>query len=132
MAVLACADPAGNADRFEIALGADIKVIGIDQVTRVADFAAQPNGKALLGRAISTAGLCDVFGKAEIAHPVRRFGQLAQIAGRGLKGAVHIPQRAGAAEAGKLKPRGGMALGDGAGLINPHKEKRHPLGTGAL
>jgi hypothetical protein len=60
----------------------------------------------------------------------RGFGQLAQETARGLEGAVDVPQGAGAAVAGELQPRGGVALGDGAGLVDAAKKNGTPLAPG--
>jgi hypothetical protein len=99
---------------------------------RHGDLAAQRDGVAAHRRAPGAAGFRDVAGEDHVAHAVGRFGQLAQEAARRLEGAVHVPQRAGAAEAGELQPRGGVALGDRAGLIDADEEEGHALGARAL
>jgi hypothetical protein len=98
----------------------------------VGDLAAEADGVAADRRAEAAAGLRDVAGEAEVAHAVGRLGELAQEAARRLEGGVHVPERAGAAEAGELQAGGGMALGDGAGLVDADEEERHALGAVAL
>jgi hypothetical protein len=130
--VLALADAAGDADRFKGARIGQIQIIGIDEIGRVAQFAAQRDGEAARGRAKTAAGFRDIARKADVAHPVGRFGQLAQETARCLERAMHVPQGAGAAEAGELQTRGRMALGDRARLIDADEEEGDPLGARTL
>ena len=48
------------------------------------------------------------------------------------EGLVHVPERASATEAGELEPRRAVALGDAAGLVDPHEIERNPAFTGPL
>ena len=45
---------------------------------------------------------------------------------------MHVPARAGAAEAREVQPAGAVALGDVAGMIDPDHEERHALRTRLL
>ncbi len=78
------------------------------------------------------AGFDHIAGEANIADPIRGLGQLPQDTARGLEGLMDVPKRAGATEAGELQPGRGVALGDGAGLVDPGEEERDALGAGAL
>ena len=105
VAVAPLADAAGDADRLVGGVVADVEVVGVDERAGVGDLAAEADGVAPDRGAEAAAGLGDVAGEAEVAHAVRGLGELAQEAARGLEGAVHVPERAGAAEAGELQPR---------------------------
>src|SRR6056297_3425844 len=126
------ADAARYPDGLEGAGIGHIEIIRIDQLARVLDLAAERDGKAPHRRAETAPRLADIAGQADIAHPVRRLGQLPQEPPRRLEGAMHVPQRTGPAEPRELQAGGGMALGDRAGLIDPDKEERDPLGAGTL
>jgi hypothetical protein len=74
----------------------------------------------------------DIARQADIAHAVRRLGKLAQNAAGCLERLMHVPQWAGAAEAGELQPGRGVAFGDCPRLIDPGEEEWDALGAGAL
>ncbi len=124
------ADPAGNPDGLEMSL--QVQPVSIDKLRRMLHLAAQSDGITLHRREKCSAGLRHVPGKAEIAHPVWRFGQLPQKLSRRFKGAMHVPKRTGPAEPGELQARRRMALGYCSGLINPHEEEGDALGAGPL
>ena len=132
VAIPAFANPAGNADRLEILDIRKIETVRIDDFARVTDLAAKRDGEAA-DRCPERRPMCGNFpGKAEISNSVRRFGELPEELSRCLEGAVHVPQRAGAAITRKLKRSCGMALRDRAGLINSDKEEWHALGSWSL
>ena len=78
LAVAPLADAAGDADRLVGGVGLQVEVVGVDQGPGVRDLAAEADRVALHRRAEAAAGLGDVAGQAEVAHAVRRLGQLAQ------------------------------------------------------
>ena len=125
VAVGAFADPAGNADGFKGLWVGDVQTVSVNQRARVFDLATKADGVAAGGRAPMSALFADGAGQAEVAASVRGFGELAQETPRGFKGHMHVPERARAAKAGKLKGGGRMAFGDRAGLIHADKEKRN-------
>ncbi len=126
------ADSARDADGLECARLAQIQAVGIDEAARMRHLDPQPDGKAPDRGVIGARMLGHIARQQQIAHPVGRLGQLAQEAARLLKGLMHVPQRTGATEARELQAGRGMALGDGAGLIDAHEKERHPLGAGTL
>ena len=132
MAIRPLANPAGNPDGLERAVAGEVQTIRIDQRACVFDLASQCNRVAPHRGAEMAAGFRHVPRQRNITHPVRRFRQLAQEPARRLERAVHVLQRTGPAEPGKLQPRGRMAFGDRSRLIDPDKEERDALGSGAL
>ena len=130
VAILAFADAAGNADRVKSARA--VHAIGINQSIGMVDLAPQAKRVAAHRCVKRPAALGYRDRQAEILHAVRGFRQLAQKATRCFKRAMHIPQRAGPAEARELQARGRVALCDRARLVHTDEEERHSLGSGAL
>ena len=96
------------------------------------DLAADAD-RVLAVRAQVVAGtLDDAAADAEIANAVRHLGQLYQDASRLAERLVHVPQRAGAAEARELEAGRAVALGDVAGRVDAHEVERHAARAGAL
>ena len=126
--------PTRNADRLKTGRVLQVQSIGIDDLGRVADFAAKRDGEPPDRRAKSGPGngYRDLARQAQVPHAVRRLGQLSKESARRLEGPVDVPKRAGAAIAGELQVRGGVALGDRACLIDAYEEERQPLRTRTL
>lgn len=72
----ALADATGNTDRVEGGAVAEIHVVGIDESIGVGDLAAERQRITRLRGAETTATLGDLGGETEVAHAVRRFGEL--------------------------------------------------------
>ena len=77
MALPPFADPAGNPDRLVGGWRAKVHVIGVDEGGGMAHLAAQTNRVASDWGVKGAARFTDIAGKAEVPHPVRRFGKLA-------------------------------------------------------
>src|SRR3989338_9018806 len=122
MTVPPFAYPAGNPDRFKAAL--KVKPVGIDKTGGMGDLAAKPDGIAAHRGQKRAPRLRDIARKTQIAHPVGRFGLLALEVARCFKGTMHVPQRASPAKARELQPRGRVAFGDRARLIEDRKSTR--------
>ena len=98
------ADPAGYADRFEGGGIAEIERIGINEILRVGNFAAECDGIARSIRVETRAGFLDLRGNGKIAYAVRRFRQLPHDPVGAFESLMDVPQRTGRAETGKLQP----------------------------
>ena len=118
MAVAPLTDAAADADRLIGGVIPHIQIVGIDQPVRMGDVAAEPDGVAPDRGAEGAAGFGHIGGEAEIPRGIRRLRQLTDDPARRLKRLMNVPQRAGAAITGELKPRRGVAFGDGSGLID--------------
>lgn len=94
MAVLAFADPAGNANRLECTAVLGVQIVCIDQLVGMANFAAKPYREAPMRRLERPSRTGNVPCQTEIPSPVGRFGQLAQESARGLEGLMDVPEGA--------------------------------------
>src|SRR5690606_17965332 len=127
MALRPVADAAGYADGLEGAGVRHVEPVGVDEVLGVAHLAAEPDRIAPDGRVEGPSGLRDVAREAQVPHAVGRLGKLAQEAPGRLEGLVDVPQGTGAAETRELEPRGRVALGDRARLIDADEEEGNAL-----
>lgn len=132
MTVCALANSTGNSDWLISGGIADVEAIGVDELAGVGDLAAQSDGEAAHGCAEGAARFEHIARERDVADAIGGFGQLAHEAARCLEGAVHVPEGAGATEAGELQACGAVAFGDGAGLVDADEEEGDALGTGAL
>ena len=114
-----------------------------DEISAVVESAAL---RSTASRQLLFVGLCN-YAAGALLMPYARFraearavrhdiDRLAQTFGTSFEQAchrlVHDPQRAGPAEAGELQARGGMALGDIAGHVDPAEVERHAAHVLAL
>ncbi len=131
-AARARADAAARAYGHGAAFGREVDPVGIDQLARMAQLAAQADGEQLALGEEGAAAALDGTGHAEEACAVGQFSHLRDDAARAGEGIVHMPQRAAAALAGKVKGGGALVLGDVAGLVHPHKVEGHAARAAAL
>ncbi len=111
-AIGAFAGPAAGADGVGASFVGEVQARGIDQLRRVADFAAQNDGHGARAAEVGAAAAADGAGDIEVARIIRRAGELDQNFARMREGAVDIPERAWAAELREGKARGAAAFED--------------------
>src|SRR6185312_14535310 len=105
-AVFAFAEPAVDADRrafgfFQVHAG------GVHQFCRMADFAAEADGKARLRLRVRRYRAAHHLRDRKIPRAVRQLDDLLEQAVRRIERRMHVPQRAGAAEFREREGAGG-------------------------
>ena len=123
VAALARTEAAGDADRRRSAFLGQMEPIGIDEIRGMGDFAAQDDGISARRALVAARRLHQALRHRNITHAIGRFAELDIDAIGDGDGFMHVPQGAGAAEAGELQARGAVPLGDVPGHVDAAEEE---------